>query len=92
MRITHPQSTYRGVPAEDTFFVNNDQQVQLGSGYLVPFLQRELYPVHQRILEHITVLSLHGDLSIFYKIGRILHQLLLYFRSEGSSSESTSSV
>ena len=44
MRITHPQSTYRGVPAEDTFFVNNDQQVQLGSGYLVPFLQRELYP------------------------------------------------
>ncbi len=44
MRITHPQSTYRGVPAEDTFFVTNDQQVQLGTGYLIPFVQRELYP------------------------------------------------
>ena len=44
MRITHPQSAYRGVPAEDTFFVTDDRQVQLGSGYLIPFVQRELYP------------------------------------------------
>ena len=44
MRITHPQAAYRGIPAEDTFFVSNDQQVQLGSGYLIPFIQRELYP------------------------------------------------
>ncbi len=44
MRITHPQSAYRGIPAEDTFFVMNDQQVQLGSGYLIPFASRELYP------------------------------------------------
>ena len=44
MRITHPQSDYRGIPAEDTFFVMNDQKVQLGTGYLIPFVQRELYP------------------------------------------------
>lgn len=44
MRITHPQSAYRGVPAEDTFFVTDDRQVQLGTGYLIPFVQRELYP------------------------------------------------
>ena len=44
MRITHPQSAYRGIPAEDTFFVTDERQVQLGSGYLIPFVQRELYP------------------------------------------------
>ena len=44
MRITHPQAAYRGIPAEDTFFVTYDRQVQLGTGYLIPFVQRELYP------------------------------------------------
>ena len=44
MQITHPQAPYRGIPAEDMFFVANDQQVQLGSGYLIPFIQRDLYP------------------------------------------------
>ncbi len=44
MRITHPQTTYRNIPPEDVFFVTDDRQTQLGSGYLIPFVQRELYP------------------------------------------------
>ncbi len=44
MQITHPQAPYRGIPAEDMFFVSNDQQIQMGSGYLIPFVQRDLYP------------------------------------------------
>ena len=44
MRITHPQTAYRNIPPEDMFFVTDDRQTQLGSGYLIPFVQRELYP------------------------------------------------
>ncbi len=44
MRITHPQATFRGIPAEDTFFASNEQHIQLGTGYLIPFVQKELYP------------------------------------------------
>ena len=33
MRITHPQAPFQGVAPENVFFVANDQQVQLGTGY-----------------------------------------------------------
>ena len=45
MRITHPQATYQGIPPEDMFFVANDQQIQLGTGYIISFYQQELYPM-----------------------------------------------
>ncbi len=44
MRITHPQATYQGIPPEDMFFVSSEQQVQLGSGYIISFFQQEMYP------------------------------------------------
>lgn len=44
MRITHPQAAYQGVSPENVFFVANDQQVQMGTGYVIPFMQKEMYP------------------------------------------------
>lgn len=44
MRISHPQAAYQGVAPENVFFVANDQQIQMGTGYVVPFMQGELYP------------------------------------------------
>ena len=44
MRITHPNASYQGVAPENVFFVANDQQVQMGTGYVIPFMQAEMYP------------------------------------------------
>jgi len=44
MRLTHPQSPFQGVAPENVFFVANDQQVQLGTGYVMQFFQGEMYP------------------------------------------------
>ena len=44
MRLTHPQAPFQGVPPENVFFVANDQQVQLGTGYVMHFYQGEMYP------------------------------------------------
>lgn len=44
MRISHPQAAYQGVAPENVFFVANDNQVQMGTGYVVPFMQGEMYP------------------------------------------------
>ena len=44
MRITHPQTAYQGVAPENVFFVANDQQIQMGTGYVIPFFQGEMYP------------------------------------------------
>lgn len=44
MRISHPQAAYQGVAPENVFFVANDQQVQMGTGYVIPFMQGEMYP------------------------------------------------
>lgn len=44
MRITHPQAPFQGIPPENMFFVASDQQIQLGTGYVMQFFQGELYP------------------------------------------------
>ena len=44
MRITHPQAAFQGIAPENVFFVSNDQQIQLGTGYVMQFFQGELYP------------------------------------------------
>ena len=44
MRITHPQAPFQGIAPENVFFVANDQQVGLGTGYVVQFFQGEMYP------------------------------------------------
>ncbi len=44
MRITHPQTAFQGIAPENMFFVANDQQIQLGTGYVLQFFQGELYP------------------------------------------------
>ena len=44
MRITHPQMAYQGIAPENVFFVFNDAMVQMGSGYVIPFFQGEMYP------------------------------------------------
>ena len=44
MRITHPQAAFQGVAPENVFFVANDQQIQLGTGYVIQFFQGEMYP------------------------------------------------
>ncbi len=44
MRITHPQAPFQGVAPENVFFVANDQQIQLGTGYVMMFYQGEMYP------------------------------------------------
>ena len=44
MRITHPQSSFQGIAPENMFFVANDRQIQLGTGYVIQFYQGELYP------------------------------------------------
>ncbi|MDD6683443.1 MAG: GNAT family N-acetyltransferase [Clostridiales bacterium] len=44
MRITHPQAPFQGVAPENVFFVANDQQIQLGTGYVIMFYQGEMYP------------------------------------------------
>lgn len=44
MRITHPQAPFQGVAPENVFFVANDQQIQLGTGYVMLFYQGEMYP------------------------------------------------
>lgn len=44
MYLNHPNGPYQGVQPENVFFVSNDQRVQMGCGYVVPFVQNELYP------------------------------------------------
>ena len=44
MRITHPQASFQGIAPENVFFVANDQQVSLGTGYVMQFFQGEMYP------------------------------------------------
>ena len=44
MRITHPQAAFQGIAPENVFFVANDQQVQMGTGYVSQFYQTEMYP------------------------------------------------
>ena len=44
MRITHPQAQFQGIAPENVFFVANDQQIQLGTGYVMQFFQGQLYP------------------------------------------------
>ena len=44
MRITHPQAPFQGVAPENVFFVADDRQVQLGTGYVMQFFQGEMYP------------------------------------------------
>jgi len=44
MRITHPQAPFQGIAPENVFFVANDQQVGLGTGYVLQFFQGEMYP------------------------------------------------
>ena len=44
MRITHPQAPFQGVAPENVFFVANDQQIQLGTDYVIQFFQGEMYP------------------------------------------------
>ena len=44
MRITHPQAAFQGIAPENVFFVSNDQQIQLGTGYVMQFFQGQLYP------------------------------------------------
>lgn len=44
MRITHPQTPYQGIQPENVFFVANDQQINLGTGYVMEFMQPEMYP------------------------------------------------
>lgn len=44
MRITHPQAAFQGIAPENVFFVSNDQQVQLGTGYVQQFFQGEMFP------------------------------------------------
>ena len=44
MRITHPQAPFQGIAPENVFFVANDQQIQLGTGYVMLFYQGEMYP------------------------------------------------
>ncbi len=44
MFINHPPADYQGIPADDVCFVSSDQHVQLGYGYVIRFLQNELYP------------------------------------------------
>ena len=44
MRISHPQAPFQGVAPENVFFVANDQHVQMGTGYVIPFMQSEMYP------------------------------------------------
>jgi len=44
MRITHPQAEFQGMAPENVFFVSNDQQIQLGTGYVMQFFQGEMYP------------------------------------------------
>lgn len=44
MRISHPQTEYQGIVPENVFFVTDDRHVQTGTGYVVRFMQEELYP------------------------------------------------
>jgi len=44
MRITHPQAPFQGIAPENVFFVANDQQIQMGTGYVMMFYQGEMYP------------------------------------------------
>lgn len=44
MRITHPQAPFQGIAPENVFFVANDQQVSMGTGYVMQFFQGEMYP------------------------------------------------
>ena len=44
MRIPHPQAEFQGIAPENVFFVANDQQIQLGTGYVMLFFQGEIYP------------------------------------------------
>ena len=44
MQISHPQTEYQGIAPENVFFVTDDRQIQTGTGYVVRFMQGELYP------------------------------------------------
>lgn len=44
MVITHPQNSYQGVSPENVFFVSTDQKLQLGTGWVFPYFQQQLYP------------------------------------------------
>ena len=44
MRLSHPQAPFQGIAPENVFFVANEQQVQMGTGYVTMFFQQEMYP------------------------------------------------
>lgn len=44
MRITHPVAPYQGFQPEDVFFVSDTNMTQLGTGYLIRFEQKSMYP------------------------------------------------
>ena len=44
MRVYHPQTAYQGLPAENTFFVADDMDIQQGTGLVIPFYQPDMFP------------------------------------------------
>ena len=44
MRITHPIAPYQGFEPEDVFFISDSNLTQLGTGYLIRFEQKSMYP------------------------------------------------
>jgi GNAT superfamily N-acetyltransferase len=44
MRVYHPLGAYQGLPSENVFFVMDDMDIQQGTGYVMPFLQPDLFP------------------------------------------------
>lgn len=71
MRLSHPTAPYQGIPPQDVFFVASDRFVQLGVGYVVPSLNREMYPEQPlEIYVHIEAQPSARDLLLGALLGR----------------------
>ncbi|MCQ2453194.1 MAG: GNAT family N-acetyltransferase [Clostridia bacterium] len=44
MQLSHPIGPYQGLDPRDCFIVSNDQQVPMGTGTVISFMQGEMYP------------------------------------------------
>ena len=71
MRLSHPTAPYLGIPPQDVFFVASDRFVQLGLGYVVPSLNREMYREQPlEIYVHIEAQPSARDLLLGALLGR----------------------
>ncbi len=71
MRLSQPTAPFQGLSPENVFFAADDLKTQLGIGYIVPFMQAEMYPERPlQIYAHIDAQPSARNLLLGALLGR----------------------